>query len=97
MVPFIEILGYLTFVIGQTLNLSSMYQLGVVGTYLGDHFGILKDSRITCFPFNVCEHPMYMGSTLSFLSYALVMKSPAGFLLTGCVATAYYIAGKYEG
>jgi phosphatidylethanolamine/phosphatidyl-N-methylethanolamine N-methyltransferase len=38
---------------------------------LGDHFGILMKSRITSFPFNVAEHPMYYGSTLCFLSMAL--------------------------
>lgn len=95
--PFMEILAYISFAVGQTLVLSSMYQLGIVGTYLGDHFGILKDARITSFPFNVVDHPMYLGSTLSFLSYALLMKSPAGFFLTGCVAVAYYIAGLFEG
>lgn len=96
-IPVLAPLGYLCFAAGQTLVLSSMYKLGILGTYLGDHFGILKDSRITSFPFNVVEHPMYVGSTLSFLSYALTNASPAGLFLTSCVALAYYIAGHFEG
>jgi len=30
------------------------------------------DKRITGFPFNVCDNPMYNGSTLNFLGYALL-------------------------
>lgn len=70
-IPFIDSMASLCFLAGSILVLSSMYKLGVVGTYLGDHFGILMDSRITSFPFNVVEHPMYYGSTLCFLSIAL--------------------------
>lgn len=59
------------FSIGNVLVLSSFYRLGITGTYLGDHFGILMKQRITDFPFNWFSHPMYEGSTLVFLSYAL--------------------------
>ena len=37
----------------------------------GDHFGIYLDSKVTSFPFNVLEHPMYTGATLNFLGSAL--------------------------
>lgn len=39
--------------------------------FIGDYFGILMDERVTGFPFNVCENPMYVGSTLNFLATAL--------------------------
>lgn len=69
--PLIDPIAHLCLITGSILVLSSMYKLGITGTYLGDHFGILKSSRITSFPFNVVEHPMYYGSTLCFLSVAL--------------------------
>lgn len=69
--PLIDPISYLCLAAGSVLVLSSMYKLGITGTYLGDHFGILMKSRITSFPFNVAEHPMYYGSTLCFLSMAL--------------------------
>lgn len=70
-VPIIGAVAWLCFGVGAVLVGSSMWKLGVTGTYLGDHFGILLDERITSFPFSVAEHPMYYGSTLCFLSYAL--------------------------
>ncbi|KAH3902816.1 bifunctional phosphatidyl-N-methylethanolamine N-methyltransferase/phosphatidyl-N-dimethylethanolamine N-methyltransferase SCDLUD_000407 [Saccharomycodes ludwigii] len=95
--PIFKILGALTFAAGQTLVLSSMYTLGIDGTYLGDYFGILKDERLTGFPFNVCEHPMYDGSTLSFLGTALFYASPAGVFTAGFVKLVYSIAQIFEG
>lgn len=69
--PLIDQISYLCLAAGSTLVLSSMYKLGITGTYLGDHFGILMANRITSFPFNIVEHPMYYGSTLCFFSMAL--------------------------
>jgi len=34
------------FIIGQTLVVSSTWALGITGTFLGDYFGILMDSRV---------------------------------------------------
>lgn len=59
------------FVVGNVLVLGSMYQLGITGTYLGDYFGILMEERVTAFPFNVMDNPMYNGSTMVFLATAL--------------------------
>lgn len=59
------------FVLGGTLVASSMWKLGVTGTYLGDYFGILMDNMVTGFPFNLTQSPMYNGSTLCFLAGAL--------------------------
>jgi phosphatidylethanolamine N-methyltransferase len=84
------------FLTGNTLVLTSMYALGVTGTYLGDYFGILMDAPVTSFPFNVSEAPMYHGSTLSFLATALWYGKPAGLLLTGVVAAAYSVARRWE-
>jgi methylene-fatty-acyl-phospholipid synthase len=84
------------FACGNVLVLSSMWALGVTGTYLGDYFGILMDSMVTGFPFNVTSAPMYYGSTMSFLGTALWFGKPAGILLTAEVLAVYLIALRFE-
>ncbi|KAF2740004.1 phosphatidylethanolamine N-methyltransferase [Polyplosphaeria fusca] len=84
------------FVTGNTLVLTSMWALGVTGTYLGDYFGILMDAPVTSFPFSVTDAPMYHGSTLSFLAAAIWKGKPAGLVLTGLVAVCYGVARGYE-
>lgn len=56
---------------GNVLVLASTYQLGIIGTYLGDHFGFLMKAPVTAFPYNICDHPMYEGATLIFMGYSL--------------------------
>ncbi len=84
------------FASGNVLVLSSMWALGITGTYLGDYFGILMDEMVTGFPFNVTGSPMYWGSTMSFLATALWFGKPAGILLTLEVFVTYWIALKFE-
>ncbi|KAL5334051.1 phospholipid methyltransferase-domain-containing protein [Aspergillus crustosus] len=90
------ILGGALFAAGSVLVLSSMYALGVTGTYLGDYFGILMDAPVTGFPFNVTGSPMYWGSTLNFLGVALYRGKVAGLLLTAEVFVLYWFALKWE-
>lgn len=54
------------------------------------------DARVTCFPFNITDAPMYYGSTLSFLATALWFAKPAGILLTALVFVVYKVALTYE-
>lgn len=63
---------------------------------LGDYFGILMDEKVTGFPFNVTDAPMYYGSTMSFLGTALWFAKPAGVLLTLGVLVVYKIALGFE-
>lgn len=91
--------GGVAFVIGQVLVLSSMWRLGVTGTYLGDYFGILMEEMVEGFPFNVWwafGSPMYTGSTLCFLGISLWKGRLAGLALTGFVALMYVIALRFE-
>jgi phosphatidylethanolamine/phosphatidyl-N-methylethanolamine N-methyltransferase len=81
---------------GNILVLTSMWALGVTGTYLGDYFGILMDEMVTGFPFNVTGAPMYYGSTMSFLGSALLYNKPAGVLLSVEVLVVYLIALQFE-
>jgi len=81
---------------GNALVLSSMYALGITGTYLGDYFGILMDEMVTGFPFNVSSSPMYTGSTMSFLGIAMYYGKPAGVVLTALVFVVYQVALRFE-
>jgi phosphatidylethanolamine N-methyltransferase len=94
--PLTKPLAGALFVSGNVLVLTSMWALGVTGTYLGDYFGILMDHIVTGFPFNVTASPMYWGSTMSFLGTALWFGKPAGVVLTFAVYVAYKIALSYE-
>ena len=89
-------LAYALLAIGNTLVLTSMYALGITGTYLGDYFGILMDEMVTGFPFNVTSAPMYVGSACSFLGTALLYRKPAGILLSVLVSACYWVALKFE-
>lgn len=91
-----RILAIGCFAAGNVLVLSSMYALGITGTYLGDYFGILMDDRVTGFPFNVNENPMYNGSALCFLGTALWYGKPAGIAVAALVFIMYRIALIFE-
>ncbi|KAI2610169.1 phospholipid methyltransferase [Hypoxylon fragiforme] len=92
----VKYVAYALVAAGNILVLSSTWQLGITGTFLGDYFGILMDDIVTGFPFNITDAPMYNGSTCSFLGTALLYGKPAGILLTAWVFVVYQIALKYE-
>ena len=89
-------LGYMILLIGTTLVISATYKLGIVGTFNGDAYGFLLPSIITSFPFNLFNAPMYLGSTLNFLGYALIKKSLVGLVLTIVVGMTYYFGTFFE-
>ncbi|KAM9716696.1 phosphatidylethanolamine N-methyltransferase isoform 2-T2 [Menidia menidia] len=64
--------GIAFIVLGTALVISSFFALGFTGTFLGDYFGILMDEKVTGFPFNITENPMYWGSTANYLGLALI-------------------------
>ncbi|KAM3592458.1 uncharacterized protein V6R79_019273 [Siganus canaliculatus] len=90
-------IGAALMVFGTVLVGSSFLALGFTGTFLGDYFGILMDEKVTAFPFNIMENPMYWGSTANYLGLALIGASPAGLVLTAIVAVAYKVAIEFEG
>jgi phosphatidylethanolamine/phosphatidyl-N-methylethanolamine N-methyltransferase len=95
----LPVFGAVLFGVGQCLVLTSMWALGVTGTYLGDYFGILMDEMVEGFPFNVWwafGSPMYTGSTLCFLGTSLWKGRLAGVLLSGFVAVMYVLACRFE-
>ncbi|XP_072415582.1 phosphatidylethanolamine N-methyltransferase isoform X1 [Chiloscyllium punctatum] len=58
----------------------------------GDYFGVLMEAKILSFPFNLMENPMYWGSTLVYLGWAVMNASPTGLVLTAWVAAVYKVA-----
>ncbi|GCB71939.1 hypothetical protein scyTo_0001758 [Scyliorhinus torazame] len=78
--------------LGTIFVLSSFFALGFTGTFLGDYFGVLMEAKILTFPFNVMDNPMYWGSTLVYLGWAVMNASPTGLVLTVWVAAVYKIA-----
>lgn len=95
-VRYMKFFGTLFIIVGLTLAISSMIRLGVTGTYLGDYFGMLKNSRVTSFPYNIVDNPMYFGSTVAFLGLATRMMSPIGFIFTFYIWLVYNIALYFE-
>lgn len=67
-----RVFGYALVVVGGLFVLTSMYQLGITGTYLGDYFGILMEEKVVSFPFNVLDDPMYDGASMIFLGQSLM-------------------------
>lgn len=80
---------------GSTLVMTAFLRLGVLGTYLGDYFGIRMRERVESFPFNYFRSPMYLGATLNFLGAALANNSSVGVMLTAWVAIVYHVATTY--
>lgn len=89
-------LGWLLIGFGTILVLASFYRLGFFCTFNGDYFGILLDERVTGFPFNVVDDPMYWGSALVYLGLAIKHASILGFLLTACIGLSYGICVHFE-
>ncbi|KAJ1814759.1 Phosphatidyl-N-methylethanolamine N-methyltransferase [Coemansia sp. RSA 2599] len=95
--PLVRLAAALLVASGMVFVLTSTYALGITGTFLGDYFGILMDERVTSFPFNVLENPMYVGSTMSFVGVSLWHAKPAGLLVSAYVWLVYSVALGFEG
>ncbi|KAG7491159.1 hypothetical protein MATL_G00000100 [Megalops atlanticus] len=95
--PQVFCVGAVLMAFGSVFVLSSFFALGFTGTFLGDYFGILMEQKVTGFPFNVMENPMYWGSTANYLGLALMNASVVGVILTAVVAVSYWVAIMFEG
>jgi protein-S-isoprenylcysteine O-methyltransferase Ste14 len=89
-------IGYMILLIGIILVSSATYKLGLIGTFNGDAYGFLLPSIIKTFPFNLFNAPMYLGSTLNFLGYAIINKSLTGIVLTILVGIVYFCGNIFE-
>jgi len=92
----INILAGILLVIGNTLVFGAYYRLGLIGTYLGDYFGFLLPEKVTGFPFNVSSCPMYDGSSINFLAFAIYNRSIVGGAVALFVYICYHVACIFE-
>lgn len=92
----ITFIAYTFLFIGVILVTSSTYKLGIIGTFQGDSFGILLPEIITGFPYNICSAPMYVGSTINFISFSILNRSIIGIVLSLIVALVYILGAHYE-
>ncbi|CDF34397.1 Phosphatidylethanolamine N-methyltransferase [Chondrus crispus] len=83
-------------VFGAALFVGAYCRLGIVGTYLGDYFGLLREDRVAEFPFSVVDNPMYDGSSMVHLAEALLYASPAGVLLAAWLFFCYRVGCIFE-
>ena len=91
------ILGAVLFTAGIMLVVISNNKLGLLGTHMGDHFGIFLDAKITSFPFNILENPMYTGSFMGMLGFAIFFNSFTGIKLALFALLVYNLYSKlYE-
>jgi len=88
--------GWLLIIVGAVLVIASSYKLGFFCSFMGDYFGILLNERISGFPFNVVDDPMYWGSALIYLGIALKHASLVGVVMTACVALSYAVGVCFE-
>ena len=93
------VVGVLGLTIGSILVLSSSHKLGIVNTYHGDHFGFYLEEKITSFPFNILNDPMYVGSSMIMVAIGFAFKSYVGVGLGVFAFAVYqgYIKGYEEG
>lgn len=89
--------GVVLVAVGMTFVVSSNYKLGILGTHMGDHFGLYLDAKLTCFPFSVLENPMYTGSATAMLGFAVMFNSAIGVALALFAFVVYNAYSKlYE-
>ena len=94
--PIFDFIGYILIAVGAIFVISSSWKLGFFCSFMGDYFGILLDERVTGFPFNILEDPMYVGSGMVYLGFSFLHASIIGLILTGCIGLSYAIALLFE-
>jgi len=92
----IDIIAGVLLLWGVTLVVGAYIRLGLIGTYLGDYFGILLPGKVEGFPFTVTSCPMYDGSSINFLAFAIYRRSVLGGLVALFVFICYRVACIFE-
>jgi phosphatidylethanolamine N-methyltransferase len=91
-----KLAGYIFAGIGSFLVAMSFYRLGIHGIYYADYFGILMKEKVTAFPYNYIENPLYVGASLIFAGKAIEARSASGVVLTILAIFMYKIASILE-
>jgi methylene-fatty-acyl-phospholipid synthase len=87
--------AFVLFFGGWYVILAATKALGMQAVYFGDHFGILKEKRVTAFPYDICDNPLYLGTCAVFLSLALWYNSVAGIYLTAHIYICYVLSTTF--
>ena len=88
--------GYVIEGVGIILVVCSAWRLGFYNTFYGDYFGILMGARVTAFPFNILNDPMYWGTFMLYLGEAIQYASTVAFVLSLCIGFSCFLAAKFE-
>ena len=88
-------IGSVLIVVGQILNFGVFYKLGKIGVFYGNKFGY-DVPRTNDFPFNLLNHPQYIGTLMSIWGFFIVMRYPFDdWVVLPILQTVYYILGVY--
>ncbi|KAJ7886732.1 phospholipid methyltransferase-domain-containing protein [Mycena leptocephala] len=90
------VLSWIIFGTGNFLVTAAYFRLGFWGTFYGDYFSIFQEGRVTGFPFNTLENPMYWGAKMCFVGAALWYERPAGLLIALYVQLTYVVVLRFE-
>jgi phosphatidylethanolamine/phosphatidyl-N-methylethanolamine N-methyltransferase len=95
--PLLNALGLSLVTFGIAISMTGYVQLGVKGTYMGEAFGFFCPSLLTSFPYSTFDNPMYLGSTLMHLGWALRENSIPDLFVASIVGLSYWVAaGMFE-
>lgn len=92
----VGILSTVFMIVGFIINVGSYWQLGIHGIYYADYFGVLMDSKVTDFPYNILDNPLYLGSEILFYSISFKNRSVTGIVLSVLAQIMYNIASYLE-
>ena len=90
--PLAALMGVALIAGGQTLNAGIYKAIGHVGVYYGFKLGH-KVPWVDGFPFNVVQHPQYVGSVMSVWGVVALVwtQSPIGIAMLAGYWTCLYI------
>jgi len=87
--------GAVLVVAGQVLNWATFWRLGRLGTFYGVRFGH-EVPWCRSFPFNLIDHPQYVGTVLTIWGIFLLFRFPApDWVWIPALETAYYALGAH--
>ncbi|CAH1800184.1 unnamed protein product [Owenia fusiformis] len=78
----VEAIGNGLTIFGLVMVLSTWYQMGYTGILYGDYFDILKNERVTGFPYNVFNDPQYLAFNIVTFGTSVSHGSFIGLLLS---------------
>lgn len=78
----LSISGFMLLLLGLVLLFTSFRHLGLRGMYFGDHFGYKLPRYINTFPYDIVDHPQYIGVILIYLGFSIWFISPIGVLMS---------------